>query len=157
MSMVLPNVIIPTKDYDRLKRLASAAGRDRHPDASFLLSEIRRAHVIDEPVCAGQIVALNRWVTYRLDRNPSESRTLVHPADYVSSEHHLSVLSQVGAALIGIRVGDRMPYLGNEGSFHVVIALSVDPPLKYGSLAEDAGQVRPNLNDEPFDPGPQAA
>jgi regulator of nucleoside diphosphate kinase len=138
MSRALPPVIIPAPDYARLERLARAAWSDQHPTARFLLSEIRRARVVDDTVCRDDIVTLNRWVTYRLDLGRYESRILVHPEDYVSSERQLSVLSPVGTALIGIKVGDRMPYLSIEGAFHVVIAVSVGPPVKIVSFAQDA-------------------
>jgi regulator of nucleoside diphosphate kinase len=128
MSRALPPVIIPAPDYARLERLARAAWSDQHPTARFFLSEIRRARVVDDSVCRENIVTLNRWVTYRLDLAHYESRILVHPEDYVSSERQLSVLSPVGTALIGIKVGDRMPYLSIEGAFHVVIAVSVNAP-----------------------------
>jgi regulator of nucleoside diphosphate kinase len=157
MSRALPPVIIPAPDYARLERLARAAWSDQHPTARFLLSEIRRARVVDDTVCRDDIVTLNRWVTYRLDLGRYESRNLVHPEDYVSSERQLSVLSPVGTALIGIKVGDRMPYLSIERAFHVVIAVSVGPPVKFVSFAQDARRVHINLEDEPFDPGPQAA
>ena len=157
MSRALPPVIIPAPDYARLERLARAAWSDQHPTARFLLSEIRRARVVDDTVCRDDIVTLNRWVTYRLDLGRYESRILVHPEDYVSSEFQLSVLSPVGTALIGIKVGDRMPYLSIEGAFHVVIAVSVDPPVKIVSFAQNAPRVHINLEDEPFDPGRQVA
>ena len=157
MSMALPPVILPKPDYARLERLARRAWSDQHPTARFLLSEIRRARVVDDSVCREDIVTLNRWVTYRLDLGRYESRILVHPEDYVSSERQLSVLSPVGTALIGIKVGDRMPYLSIEGAFHVVIAVSVNPPLNIVSFAQNARRAHINLEDDSFDPGPQAA
>jgi regulator of nucleoside diphosphate kinase len=157
MSRALPPVTIPAPDYARLEQLARAAWSDQHPAASFLLSEIRRARVVDEPICRDNVVTLNRWVTYRLDRTPFESRILVHPEDYFSSERQLSVLSPVGAALIGIKVSIWMPYLSIEGAFHVVIAVSIGPPVKFASFAQDARRVQTKRKDEPFDPGPQAA
>jgi regulator of nucleoside diphosphate kinase len=156
MSRALPPVIIPAPDYARLEQLVRTAWSDQHPGAIFLLSEIRRDRVVDQEICRDEIVPLNRWVTYRLDRAPCESRTLVHAEDYVSPEHQLSVLSPVGAALIGIKVGDRMPYLSIEGEFHVVIAVSIDAPVKFASFAQDARRVRIKFEDEPFDSGPQA-
>ena len=141
MSRVLPPVIIPAPDYARLERLARAAWSDQHPTARFLLSEIHRARVVDDSICRQNIVTLNRWVTYRLDLGHYESRILVHPEDYVSSERQLSVLSPVGTALIGIKVGDRMPYLRIEGAFHVVIAVSVNPPVKIISFAQNKRRV----------------
>ena len=156
MSRALPPVIIPAPDYARLEQLARTAWSDQHPGAIFLLSEIRRARVVVQEICRDEIVTLNRWVTYRLDRAPCQSRILVHPEDYDSSERQLSVLSPVGAALIGIKVDDRMPYVSIEGAIHVVIAVSIDPPVKFASFAQDARRVRIKLEDEPFDFGPQA-
>ena len=157
MSRTLPPVIIPAPDHARLERLARAAWSDQHPTARFLLSEIRRARVVDDSVSRDDIVTLNRWVTYQLDLGGYESRILVHPEDYVSSERQLSVLSPVGAALIGVKVGDRMPYLSIEGAFHVVIAVNVDPPMKIVSSAKNAPRVRTHPEDEPFHLRPQAA
>jgi regulator of nucleoside diphosphate kinase len=132
MSRALPPVIIPVPDYARLEQLARAAWSDQHPAASFLLSGIRRARAVNEPICRrDEIVTLNRWVTYRFDRAPFESRILVHPEDYFSSKRQLSVLSPVGAALIGIKVGVCMPYLSIKGAFHVVIAVSIGPPVNF--------------------------
>ena len=88
---------------------------------------------------------------------PLREPILVHPEDYVSSERQLSVLSPVGTALIGIKVGDRMPYLSIEGAFHVVIAVSVNPPLKIVSFAQNTRRVHINSKTKSFDPGPQAA
>ena len=153
----LPPVIIPAADYVRLEQLARLAWSDQHPAANFLLSEIRRARVVDESSSRDKIVTLNNWVTYRLDAGPFESRVLVHLEDYVSPERQLSVLSPVGAALIGIKVGDRMPYLSIEGVFHVVVAVSIDPPVKIVPFMPHTRQVRTNPEDDPFDPGPHAA
>ena len=156
MSMALPPVILPKPDYARLERLARRAWSDQHPTARFLLSEVRRAQVVDDSVCREDIVTLNRWVTYRLDLGRYESRILVHPEDYVSSERQLSVLSPVGTALIGIKVGDRMPYLSIEGAFQSS-CVSVNPPLKIVSFAQNARRVHINIEDECFDPAPQAS
>ena len=66
MSRTLPPVIIPAPDHARLERLARAAWSDQHPTARFLLSEIRRARVVDDSVSRDDIVTLNRWGTCRL-------------------------------------------------------------------------------------------
>jgi regulator of nucleoside diphosphate kinase len=121
----LPPVTIVAQDYARLKQLAIAACADNHPVAGFLLAEIRRARVAEERVRPRLAAALNLWVTYHVDDEPAESRILVHPEDYVSSERQLSVLSPKGAALIGLRAGDRMPYRSIGGLSHVVTLESV--------------------------------
>ena len=67
------------------------------------------------------------------------------------------MLSPVGTALIGIKVGDRMPYLSIEGALHIVLAVSVNPPLKIVSFVQNVRRVHINIEDESFDPGPQAS
>jgi regulator of nucleoside diphosphate kinase len=144
----LPPVCIPRSDYVRLERLATRANSERHPIAAFLLSEIRRARVFEPRGRGNAVVSLNKWVTYRLDGGPSECRILVHPEDYLSPARQLSVLSPLGAALIGLRIGDRMPYSDELGLSHVVTPVSLDPP--------PFGPAPTCVPEDPGD-GPQAA
>jgi len=48
------------------------------------------------------------------------------PEDITSDPSHLSVLSNLGAALVGLRPGDRMPYLV-DGDMDVLTVESVNP------------------------------
>jgi hypothetical protein len=105
-------------------QLAFDAKHNDHAVVPFLRSEVHRAIVLQNP--QDDIVRLNAWVTYRLDKRPPERRLLVHPSDYVPGERQLSVLSSLGAALLGIRVGDAMPFLCTEGNLHLVTPLAVD-------------------------------
>lgn len=126
----LPPVRIPESDYGRLAGVARQAAEDFHPVAGFLLDELRRATVVPESELPIDIVALNGWVTYRFDRGwRAESRVLVCPQDYRSAAVHLSVLSPLGAALVGLRVGDRISYSSIEGIAHVASVESLDAPL----------------------------
>ena len=65
----LPPVIIPAADYVRLEQLARLAWSDQHPAANFLLSEIRRAWVVDEFVFPGQ----NRHLEQLGDDRPTRA------------------------------------------------------------------------------------
>jgi hypothetical protein len=104
-------------------QLAFDAQYNCHPVAPFLRSEVHRAIVLEDP--HDDMVQLNTWVTYRLDKRPAEKRLLVPPHDYVPDEQQLSVLSSLGAALIGIRAGDAMPFLCTEGNLHLVTPLAI--------------------------------
>jgi hypothetical protein len=96
-----------------------------HPVGPFLRSEVHRAIVLDDPRYREDVVRLNAWVTYQLDARPPESRFLVHSEDYVAGKRQLSVFSPIGTALIGIRVGDPMPFVSTEGQLRLVTALRV--------------------------------
>jgi regulator of nucleoside diphosphate kinase len=106
-------------------QLAFEAGHKHHPAATFLRSEVHRAIVVDEINAAQEIVQLNSCVSYQLDKQVATARVLVHPEDYASRALHLSVLTSLGAALIGVRVGDTMPFMCTEGNLHLITPLSV--------------------------------
>jgi regulator of nucleoside diphosphate kinase len=126
--LCFPSVRIQTRDWNRLMQLAFEADHKLHPAVTFLRSEVHRAIVFDEIDTAAQIVQLNNLVSYRLDKRSTTARVLVHPEDYALSGLNLSVLTSLGAALIGVRVGDTMPFMCTEGNLHVVTPLSVRRP-----------------------------
>lgn len=154
----LPTVTILAPDFIRLGQLARAAREEQHPVADFLFSEIQRARVVDKGLSEPGAVALNRWVTYSVDWTAPESRILVHPDDCIVAGRHLSVLSPLGAALIGLKVGDRMPYMSLAGLPHLVSVNSLEPPVRIVSFRPKTKIARPDPDDDdPIDPGPFAA
>ena len=125
----LPSIGIARRDHARLERLADDAVKERHPVGRFLMSEIRRAIVFDTNQVPDGTVCLNEWVTYRVDGGrQSESRILVCPHDLRNGLMELSVLSPLGAALLGMSVGQRMKFFSIEGGLHSVTVESVLAP-----------------------------
>ena len=158
----LPPIIIARRDYARLERLAVNALRKRHPISGFLMSEIRRAVVCDAYKIPRDIACLNKWVTYRIDSNKqTESKILVCPDEFRSAEINLSVLSPVGAAVLGMRVGNYMKFFSVEGGLHFVIVESVvapaGAPLLFPLKARRAATEVPTEPRGPDDEGPRAA
>lgn len=134
--LFLPPVRLRKSNWTRLMQLAFDSRLDHHPVAPLLRSEIHRAIVLDEHEHWEDIAELNVWVKYRVDGQIAESRLLVHPDDYATGDLRLSVLSPVGAALIGIRAGDRMLFAGTEDHMHCVT------PLVVGRKAKPPVQAR---------------
>lgn len=131
--LAFPSVRLPKDDWVRLMSLAFTAENDLNPVGTFLRAEVHRAIVMEST--DDDVVRLNAWVTYRIDWGPTESRLLVHPHDYVPGGHHLSVLSPVGAALIGIRIGERMPFFDLGRTIHLVTPVSLrQEPTTLGLL-----------------------
>ena len=129
MSEHLPQIIIARRDYVRLERLAVNAVRKRHPASGFLMSEIRRAVVCDAYKMPRGVARLNEWVTYRIDGNKqTESKILVCPEEFRNTEINLSVLSPLGAAVLGMHAGNCMKFFSAEGGLHFVIVESVVAP-----------------------------
>jgi regulator of nucleoside diphosphate kinase len=156
-SLKLPAVVLPQTDYARLEQLVVKARADRHPFAPFLFSEIERARVTHDRAVLSEVATLNRWITYRLDWGPTENRCLVHPDDYACQDRQLSVLSPEGAAVVGIGIGDRMPFTDGEGNRHLITLISVDAGPRVVSFNRRVVSHRQTASDDPFDPGPSAA
>jgi regulator of nucleoside diphosphate kinase len=116
-----PALRIWAPDLDRLRRLALSAHAAGLPAAYFLLSELNRAAPYESEHPSTDAVGVNSWVKFRVgDKNGMESRLLVFPDDFRNSETHLSVLSPLGAALVGLGVGSRMPFVDLDGELRLV-------------------------------------
>jgi regulator of nucleoside diphosphate kinase len=112
-----PDRRIWTHDFHRLEQLARSAHVAGLPVARFLLSELNRAIRYDSDRPPAGVVTLNNWVKFRIsgDENRTECRLLVAPEEVLNFEVHLSVLSPLGAALVGLEVGSRISYVDLEG------------------------------------------
>ena len=162
MAEQLPPIIIARQDYARLERLADNALRERHPVGRFLMSEIRRAVVFDTNRTPDGIARINEWVTYRVDGSrQSESKILVCPDEFRNDQIELSVLSPLGAAVLGMSVGNSMKFFSSEGALHFVIVESVvappGAPLLFPLKARRAAIRVPIDPRGPGDEGPSAA
>lgn len=121
-----PPLQIWVPDLHRLQQLAASAESAGHPAAYFLLSELNRANPYDCREPPALTVSVNSWVTFSIDGAKTvQRRLLVLPEDCVDAEIHLSVLSPIGAALVGLFEGSRMPYVDFDGELKVVTVESV--------------------------------
>lgn len=158
MSMLkLPAVVLPQDDFSRLAQLATKASADQHPLAPVLAAELKRARVTHDRSVLSEVATLNRWLTYRVDWGPTENRLLVHPDDPACPDGALSVLSPEGAAIVGIGIGDRMPFTGVDGQSHIITLVSVDAGPRVVPFRSRAHARPKTASEEPFDPGPSAA
>ena len=117
----LPPIILAANDYNRL--LFTAMIRQKHsgrtPD--FLLTELRRAEVCHPAALPEDVVSTNCPVIYRIDDEPkSRAHLLVHPDELIWPGAEVSVATPLGTALLGLRVGDRMSFLDDDGQTHEV-------------------------------------
>jgi regulator of nucleoside diphosphate kinase len=112
MVVPLPSIGLTVSDHARLKNLARVAVQQGEKEATFLLAEIGRANVVsDDAHQAKSLVTVGSWVTYWTNRGIRRKTVqLVWPEDFTSDPSEVSVLSGLGAALVGLRAGDRMPY-----------------------------------------------
>jgi regulator of nucleoside diphosphate kinase len=151
----LPKIALNASDYPRLEQLARRAAQRGDLDGIFLLGEINRADIVpDEMNDLDSRATVGSWVTFCTNWGvPRRTVQLVWPEECWSDPARISILSSLGAALIGLQVGDHMPYLV-AGCLNVVRVQSVtrsNPNVV--NLFPASRRSRP-LDD---DPGPTAA
>ena len=129
-AMNTTQIIITNLDRDRLGRvLESAGGRD---DAAVerLDDELERAEVVSASAAPDDLVTMNSRVRF-LDEVAGTTReiTIVYPADADAEQARISVLSPVGSALLGLRVGQAIewPLVSGRRGRYRVLALPYQP------------------------------
>ena len=122
-----PALLIDSDTYDRLQTLASRC--EHLPEVTGgLLQELDRAKLVAPSALPDDAVRVGSCVTYQ-DDDSGAIRTvyLVWPQQADVSAMRISVLTPIGAALIGLRAGQRIRWrLGGEDRSLTV--LSVAPP-----------------------------
>jgi regulator of nucleoside diphosphate kinase len=99
-------------DADILSRLIESTGLGRDSGSIALLDEeLARATIVPDDALPQGAVALDSKVVF-CDLQSGEQRevTLVVPSKADSGHGFISVLSPVGSALIGLRVGDEIDW-----------------------------------------------
>ncbi|SFT48629.1 regulator of nucleoside diphosphate kinase [Kosakonia arachidis] len=105
--MSRPAIMINELDAERLDRLLEQPDYASLPVADALNDELDRAQMCAPEAMPTNVVTMNSTVRFReLKSGEERVRTLVYPAQMTDSATQLSVLAPVGAALLGLRVGD---------------------------------------------------
>lgn len=114
----LPRIMVTRRDHDRLRTVIERArGCVDDEVVGFLGRELDRAVICRIGVVPRDIVTMNSRVFYRRHVGlPIETRTLVYDEEDGAVGATLPVLSPLGAALLGVRAGGRMPYATIDGA-----------------------------------------
>ena|SRR5688572_2022068 len=124
----LPPITLNAADSERLHRLAEVTRR-RFPQASaFLAREVERADVVDSWRTLPGLVTMGCEVEFR-DDTTGQVRcvTLVYPHEADVSAGKISVLTPIGAALIGLSVSQSIEWETTLGERRSLTVLRVDP------------------------------
>ena len=125
----LPAITIPASDFDRLADLVDAAPPVVAP---YLRRELARARIAADFDCQPYVARVGSRVTYR--EEPSQRvRTvqLTWPEEADISQGRVSVLTAIGAALIGMAPGDSIDFpapVGGPRRVRVMVVGSGDGP-----------------------------
>ncbi len=131
VSMLAPPLIIDAAVYDQLHAVAQMALRSAPDVGERLLEEIERAEVLPSEQVPPTVVSIGRQVTYQdVDTGSIRTIQLVLPADADPAALRISVISPIGAALIGLSVGQVMTWQLREGEQRKLTVLAVSAPAE---------------------------
>ena len=127
----LPPVFLADSEADILADLALAV-RERSPlAADFLLREIDRASTTSPAELPRDVVTMMSCVDF-IDEGSGElhSVQLVYPRDADTDLHCISVLTPIGAALIGMRRGEAIDWADLRGARRRLRIVGVAQPSR---------------------------
>lgn len=111
----LPSIILSEEDFDALERLVGDAPETG--PARLLRQELDRAEVRSAVDMPRNVVTLNRWLHYADGRAGNLRRIrLVEPRAADIDTGQVSILSHVGAGLIGLQEGQSIEWPDPSGA-----------------------------------------
>lgn len=121
----LPAIIMSREDFDALDRLVGDLPGTG--PAGLLQQELDRAQVCDASDMPRDVVGLNRWLHYADDRHPEVRRVqLVLPREADIDAGRVSILSHVGAGLIGLKEGQSIQWPDPSGETRKLTAVLIE-------------------------------
>jgi len=124
-----PPIVVSEAEYERLTGLAEAA-LDRLPDAAgSLLAEMDRATIAAAAEIPADVVRMGSTVTLHGGDGPQRV-TLVYPAEADIAAGRVSVLTPLGAALIGVSTGQSIRWASRDGRVLALDVAAVEPPAE---------------------------
>lgn len=129
MSKTLPPLTISNPDHEALASLVAAAETLDPAVADYLDRELTRARLVAPERLPEDVAAMGRSIRYR-DESSGRVRTitLVYPGEQDAACGRISVLTPVGAALIGLRAGQTIAWADRMGELRNLTVLEVSAP-----------------------------
>jgi regulator of nucleoside diphosphate kinase len=133
---VRPAIVVSETDHERLVNLAAAI-EERTPEVALALqAELERAHVVPAEALPGHVAQMGSTVEFHADNGQRRRVTLVYPADADLAQGRLSILTPIGAALIGLSPGQSITWTGRDGRQHRLTVQRVEPPASSPAAAD---------------------
>ena len=112
-----PDIKVTKGDLDNLQCLLSIhATHWSWKSVEYLVLELMRATIVDESSIPIDVVTMGSRVEYREEgRNSNQVVTLSYPGEREFIDDAISVMTPIGAALLGLATGQSIGYPGPDG------------------------------------------
>jgi regulator of nucleoside diphosphate kinase len=129
-------ILVTETDLERLERLIALQRRRESSACDALDEELARAEVVPSREIPPEVVTMNSRARFvDEDRGEEMEVTLVYPPDADATQGRVSVLAPVGAALLGLTVGQSIEWpLPHGGTRRMRVSAVVYQPEAAGDL-----------------------
>ena len=123
-----PAIVLGDAEHRRLLILAMTEPGHSSEDSDFLNYELDRARRVPDRTLPSDAVRIGSTVTYRSsDEERLRVVAIVEPAQADSARGRVSVLSPLGATLLGLRPGQSITRMGWDGGFRTFTVIAATP------------------------------
>ncbi|MBB4351574.1 nucleoside diphosphate kinase regulator [Aliirhizobium cellulosilyticum] len=124
-----PAIIVTHSDHERLSRLAEAHAA-RNPEVSEeLLAELDRARIVPDNKIGIDVVRMGSTLQFVSDLGDERLVMLVFPGEADIAAGKVSILTPIGAALIGLSTSQSIDWTARDGRVHRLTVKSVEAPV----------------------------
>lgn len=114
---VRPAIILIDTEAESLFELADAAQGKSQLSAELLLQELERAETVERGAIPADVVTMHSRVEFVDERSGEKHEVeLVYPGEADSGLKRISVLTPIGAGLIGMRTGATIEWPDRSGT-----------------------------------------
>lgn len=127
-----PQIFVRTDEHERLVDLALAA-MERTPGAVDLFVELSRAKTVER--LPRDVIGIDSVITFEYDGSNYRDFTLVDPhrADFANGR--ISIITTVGAMLLGLAEGQTIEWTGEDGRAHRLSVAEVRQPRSLDTVS----------------------
>lgn len=131
-----PKIVVSSLDLERLEALLDSLPDAQARAQDALFEELSRADVVEPAEMPPDVVTMNSRVRFVIDGSADEfDMALAYPKDIDGAAARLSILTPVGSALLGLKVGDSIDWTRPDGAtFAVTVRDLVYQPERAGEL-----------------------
>jgi len=123
-----PPLVIGETDHRNLISLALAMEKASPDVSEALLAELDRARVVPQGKVPARTVRMGSTVVFRTNGTSPRRITLVLPGEADIAAGRISVMTPIGAALIGLSAGQSILWQARDGREQELSIVSVEQP-----------------------------
>jgi len=133
MNTAAPSIILTSNDVQRLETMLDSPQYRDAPGAAALHGELERARVVPPQELPRDVVSMNSTAECVDEASGrTHALTLVYPREADAAQGRISVLAPVGAALLGMKVGQSIDWPAPSGTLRLRVTAVNDQPEAAG-------------------------